>query len=126
MLDKHTIEFIYLLKSKDNTMYNDDDVEDRIRHFITDTYRYDNITNNRILLELENAFLEAVENINKKSLKYFVSEFLRMQKANGSEYAYITSEKDYNIICYSSDNYVYYTHIKNDKVIKICVYENEI
>ena len=80
MLDKHTIEFIYLLKSKDNTIYNDDDVKDRIRHFITDTYRYDNITYNRILLELEYAFLEAVENINKKSLKYFVSEFLRMQK----------------------------------------------
>lgn len=91
MLNKHTIELIYLLKSKDNTMYNDDDVDDRIRHFITDTYRYDNITNNRILLELENAFLETVENINKKSLKYFVSEFLRMQKENGSEYAYITS-----------------------------------
>jgi hypothetical protein len=91
MLDKTTIELIYLLKSKDNTMYNVDDVEYRIRHFITDTYRYDNITDNRILIELENAFLEAVENINKKSLKYFVSEFLRMQKANGSEYAYITS-----------------------------------
>lgn len=86
MLDKHTIEFIYLLKRVEST-----DINSRIKKFISDTYRYDDITHNRILLELENAFLEVVENINKKSLKYFVSEFLRMQKENGSEYAYITS-----------------------------------
>lgn len=86
MLDKHTIEFIYLLKSVEST-----DINSRIKKFISDTYCDDNITYNRILLELEYAFLEVVENINKKSLKYFVSEFLRMQKANCSEYAYITS-----------------------------------
>lgn len=86
MLNKTTIEFIYLLKNTESI-----DIHSRMKKFISDTYRYDNITNNRVLLELEYAFLEAVENINKKSLKYFVSEFLRMQKENGNEYAYITS-----------------------------------
>jgi len=64
MLDKNTIEFISLIKSKDNTKYKDSDIKDRIKHFITDTYGYDTVydvvTDNRILIELECVFLEVV------------------------------------------------------------------
>lgn len=35
-------------------------------------------------------------------------------------------ENGYDIICLQSANYIYYKHIKNDMIIKICVYEKDL
>lgn len=91
MLSITTTEFILLLKDRGNTKYRNPILEDRMRNFIADKYLLEKVSDERILIELEMAFLEVVHNVEKQEICNLIEQFLKMQKDHNTKYAYITS-----------------------------------
>lgn len=88
-LDKDVVEFIYLLKNRDNTIYNDEDLDERIRHFVKDKYVLDEVSDSRIILELKFAFLEMLDVVSSAGNLFDL--FLTYKATKGIKKAYIYS-----------------------------------
>lgn len=78
MLDKDIVKFIITLKQDKNNS-GKSDIE-RAKDFISDLYRIDTVSDNRLLLELKHTFCEVLRYIKNQEISYFMKRYFEIKE----------------------------------------------